>query len=60
MIPRSIGQMVPVRKCQEGEIITVEARIDSLDKDRIIWNARAIDQNMRPIMHVEKLEMKWF
>jgi acyl transferase domain-containing protein/NADP-dependent 3-hydroxy acid dehydrogenase YdfG/acyl carrier protein len=60
MIPRSIGQMVPVRKCQESEIITVEARIDDLDKDRIIWNARAIDRNMRPIMYVEKLEMNWF
>jgi malonyl CoA-acyl carrier protein transacylase len=60
MIPRSIGQMVPVRKCQEGEMITVEARIDGLDKDRIIWNARAIDRNMRSIMYVEKLEMNWF
>jgi acyl transferase domain-containing protein/NAD(P)H-dependent flavin oxidoreductase YrpB (nitropropane dioxygenase family)/NADP-dependent 3-hydroxy acid dehydrogenase YdfG/acyl carrier protein len=60
MIPRSIGQVVPVRKCQEGEIITVEARIDDFDEDRISWNARAIDRNMRPIMYVEKLEMSWF
>ena len=60
MIPAKIGEMRFFRKCSDGEIITLEARMRNRDTDGICWDTRALDQDGNVVMFTKNLTMRWF
>ncbi len=60
MIPAKIGEMRFFRKCSDGEIITLEARMRNRDTDGICWDTRALDQDGNVLMFTKNLMMRWF
>jgi len=58
MIPVEVGEMRFLRKCREGEQITLEARMRIEDEKAFIWDARGIDDQGRTIMQVYGLRMQ--
>jgi len=60
MIPLSIGEMIFSRKCSDGEILTLEGRMKSRNKEGITWDARATDAQGRTVMQVRNMVMRWF
>ena len=58
MIPVGVGEMRFLRKCREGEQITVEARMRMEDEKGYVWDARGIDDQGRTIMQVYGLRMQ--
>ena len=59
MIPLEIGEMRFLRKCREGEQITLEARIRAQDNEGLSWDARGIDDQGLTIMQVYGIRMHW-
>jgi malonyl CoA-acyl carrier protein transacylase len=59
MIPLEIGEMRFLRKCREGERITVEARMRAEDGEGLSWDARGIDDHGLTIMQVHGMRMHW-
>jgi len=59
MIPLEFGEMRFLRKCREGEQITVEARIRVQDVEGLTWDARGIDDKGCTIMQVHNMRMHW-
>ena len=59
MIPMEIGEMRFLPKCQEGEQITLEARMRAQDGEGLYWDARGIDDQGRTIMQVHNIRMHW-
>jgi malonyl CoA-acyl carrier protein transacylase len=59
LIPIEIGEMRFLRKCQEREQITLEARMLAQDEEGFVWNARGLDEQGRAIMQVNNLRMHW-
>ena len=60
MIPLRIGEMMSRRKCADGEVVTVEARMREQDDKGITWDARAVGPDGGVIMTVKELRMGWF
>jgi len=60
MIPLRIGEMAFHRKCADGEVVTLEARMREQDDKGITWDARATDPDGEVIMTVKELRMGWF
>ena len=58
MIPVEVGQMRFLRKCREGERITLEARMLMEDEKGFVWHARGIDNQGRTIMQVYDMRMQ--
>jgi hypothetical protein len=58
MIPVGVGEMRFLRKCREGEQITVEARMRMEDEKGYVWDARGIDDLGRTIMQVYGLHVQ--
>jgi NAD(P)-dependent dehydrogenase (short-subunit alcohol dehydrogenase family)/acyl carrier protein len=58
MIPVEVGEMRFLRKCREGEQITLEARMRMEDEKGFVWNARGIDDQGRTIMQVYGIRMQ--
>ena len=59
MVPMEIGEMRFLPKCQEGEQITLEARMRAQDGEDLYWDARGIDDQGRTIMQVHNIRMHW-
>ena len=59
MIPVEVGEMRFLRKCREGEQITLEARMRMKDEKGFVWDARGIDDQGRTIMQVYGMRMHW-
>jgi hypothetical protein len=59
MIPVEVGEMRFLRKCREGEQITLEARMRMEDEKGFVWDARGIDDQGRTIMQVYGMRMHW-
>jgi acyl transferase domain-containing protein/NAD(P)H-dependent flavin oxidoreductase YrpB (nitropropane dioxygenase family)/NAD(P)-dependent dehydrogenase (short-subunit alcohol dehydrogenase family)/acyl carrier protein len=60
MIPLRIGEVTCRRKCADGEVVSIEARIREQDGKGITWDARAAGQDGEVIMTVKELRMGWF
>ncbi|MFZ3137987.1 MAG: SDR family oxidoreductase [Thermodesulfovibrionales bacterium] len=58
MIPVEVGEMRFLRKCREGEQITLEARMRMEDKKGFVWDARGIDNQGFTIMQVYGMRMQ--
>ena len=58
VIPVEVGEMKYSRKCQEGEQITLEARMRLEDEKGFVWDARGIDDQGRAIMQVYGLRLQ--
>ena len=58
MIPVEVGEMRFLRKCREGEKITLEARMRMEDEKGFVWDARGIDDQGRTIMQVYGMRMQ--
>jgi hypothetical protein len=58
MVPVEVGQMRFLRKCRDGEKITLEARMRSEDQMGLVWDARGIDNHGRPIMQVTGMRLQ--
>jgi malonyl CoA-acyl carrier protein transacylase len=58
MIPVEVGGMRFLRKCREGEQITLEARMRMEDERGFVWDARGIDDQGRTIMQVYGMRMQ--
>ncbi len=58
MIPVEVGQMRFLRKCRQGEQITLEARMRLEDEKGFVWDARGIDDQGRTIMQVYGMRMQ--
>ena len=58
MIPVEVGEMRFLRKCREGEQITLEARMRMEDEKGFVWDARGIDDQGRTIMQVYGMRMQ--
>jgi malonyl CoA-acyl carrier protein transacylase len=52
LVPVEVGEMRFLRKCREGEQITLEARMRAEDEKGFVWDARGIDDQGRTIMQV--------
>jgi len=52
MIPVEVGEMRFLRKCREGEQITLEARMRREEEKGFVWDARGIDDQGRTLMQV--------
>jgi hypothetical protein len=59
-IPYGIGEMRFSRKCRPGEQITIEARLKDQNEERLLWDARSVDDSGHTIMTVRDLVMRWF
>jgi hypothetical protein len=59
MLPVEIGEMRFLRPCRVGEQITVEARLRAQDEAGQTWDARGLDDQGRPLMHVWGLRLHW-
>jgi NAD(P)-dependent dehydrogenase (short-subunit alcohol dehydrogenase family) len=59
MLPVEIGAMRFLRPCRVGELITVEARRRVQDEAGQTWDARGLDDQGRPLMHVCGLRLHW-
>ncbi len=60
MIPYRIGDVQFMRKCSDGEKITIEARMQEQNEEGISWNARALDKNGKVVMQAKNVIMRWF
>ncbi|MBI5251754.1 MAG: SDR family NAD(P)-dependent oxidoreductase, partial [Desulfomonile tiedjei] len=60
MIPARIGEMRFFKRCADGEIITLEARMKNRNTEGICWDTRALDQDGRVVMFTKNLLMRWF
>jgi hypothetical protein len=60
MIPYRIGEAVFLRKCRDGELFEVEARLTKQDDEGLTWDARAVDEKGEPIIQVRNMVMRWF
>jgi 3-hydroxymyristoyl/3-hydroxydecanoyl-(acyl carrier protein) dehydratase len=60
MIPYRIGEMQFLRKCNHGERITIEARMQDQNEAGISWNARALDEKGKVVMQAKNIMMRWF
>jgi hypothetical protein len=60
MIPYQIGEMRFSRHCRPDELITLEGRLQSNDRDGSIWDAQAVDTAGEAIMQVRGLVLKSF
>jgi 3-hydroxymyristoyl/3-hydroxydecanoyl-(acyl carrier protein) dehydratase len=58
IIPVEVGEMRFLRKCREGEQITLEARMRIEDEKGFVWDARGIDDHDRTIMQVCGMRMQ--
>ena len=58
MIPVEVGEMRFLRKCREGEQITLEARMRMEDEKGFVWDARGIDNQGFTIMQVYGMRMQ--
>ncbi|MDQ7788234.1 MAG: SDR family NAD(P)-dependent oxidoreductase [Thermodesulfovibrionales bacterium] len=58
MIPVEVGEMRFLRKCREGEQITLDARMRMEDEKGFVWDARGIDDQGRAIMQVYGMRMQ--
>ena len=58
MIPTEVGEMRFLRKCREGEQITLEARMRMEDERGFVWDARGIDDQGHTIMQVNGMRMQ--
>jgi malonyl CoA-acyl carrier protein transacylase len=58
IIPVEVGEMRFLRKCREGEQITLEARMRLEDEKGFVWDARGIDNQGRTIMQVYGMRMQ--
>jgi NAD(P)-dependent dehydrogenase (short-subunit alcohol dehydrogenase family) len=58
MIPVEVGEMRFLRKCREGERMTLEARMRMEDERGFVWDARGIDDQGRTIMQVHGMRMQ--
>ena len=59
-IPYRMGEMTFFRKCSDGEVVTVEGRLKDQNEQGLTWDARAMDENGRTLMHVRDMMMRWF
>ncbi len=59
VIPVEIGEMRFLRRCREGEQITLEARMRAQDNEGVSWDARGIDDQGRTIMQIYGIRMHW-
>ena len=60
MIPYRIGEAIFWRKCRDGELFTVEAKLTKHDEEGLTWDARAVDEDGKPIIQVRNMVMRWF
>lgn len=60
MIPYKIGEMLFGKRCEEGDRLTLEARMQAMDEEGIIWNARAVDKQGLTRMVARGIKMRWF
>ena len=60
MIPLRIGEVSFQRKCTDGEVVTLEARVREQDDKGITWDARAVGRDGEVVMTVKELRMGWF
>jgi len=58
MIPVEVGEMRFLRKCREGERITLEARMRMQDENGFVWDTRGIDDQGRIIMQVYGMRLQ--
>jgi malonyl CoA-acyl carrier protein transacylase len=58
LVPVEVGEMRFLRKCREGEQITLEARMRMEDEKGFVWDARGIDDHGRTIMQVYGMRMQ--
>jgi hypothetical protein len=58
MIPVEVGQMIFLRKCRDGEKITLEARMRMEDEKGFVWDARGVDDHGRTIMQAYSMRMQ--
>jgi malonyl CoA-acyl carrier protein transacylase len=58
MIPVEVGEMRFLRRCRQGEQITLEARMRVEDEKSFVWDARGIDDQGRTIMQVHGMRMQ--
>jgi malonyl CoA-acyl carrier protein transacylase len=58
MVPVEVGQMQFLRKCQDGEKITLEARMRTEDEMGFVWDARGMDNQSRTIMQVTGMRLQ--
>ena len=58
MIPVEVDEMRFLRKCREGEQMTLEARMWMEDEKGFVWDARGIDDQGRTIMQVNGMRMQ--
>jgi malonyl CoA-acyl carrier protein transacylase len=59
MIPMEIGEMRFLRKCRDGEQITLEARMRMQDEKGLSWDARGVDDQGQAIIQVRDMRMQW-
>jgi acyl transferase domain-containing protein/NAD(P)H-dependent flavin oxidoreductase YrpB (nitropropane dioxygenase family)/NAD(P)-dependent dehydrogenase (short-subunit alcohol dehydrogenase family)/acyl carrier protein len=60
MIPAAIGELLFTRYCREGELLTLEARLQNENPESNIWAARAVDDSGTTIMQATGLQLRWF
>jgi hypothetical protein len=58
MVPVEVGQMRFLRKCRDGEKITLEARMRTEDEKGLVWDARGIDNQGQAIMQVSGIRLQ--
>ncbi|MBE0616332.1 MAG: SDR family NAD(P)-dependent oxidoreductase, partial [Proteobacteria bacterium] len=58
MLPVQIGEMRFLRRCQQGELITIEARLRARHRDSLVWDAWGVDDQGHPIMQVRTLRLQ--
>jgi malonyl CoA-acyl carrier protein transacylase len=60
VIPYEIGEMRFFDTCENGQIITVEARLRNRTDEGFSWDARAFDDRGRTLMFARNITLRWF
>jgi hypothetical protein len=47
-----------LRKCRDGETVTLEARMRTEDEKGLVWDARGIDNQGHAIMQVSSIRLQ--
>ncbi len=59
-IPFKLDELVSFRQCTDGESVELEGRLRHRDDIGLTWDARALDQDGRVLMHLRGMEFRWF
>ena len=58
-IPVGVGDLRFNRLCRPGEPVIVEGRLMEITEDGPVWDARAVDDQGKPLVQAQGLTLKW-